>query len=364
VVPERPPVGPERPERRQTDDSLRVEREKTDEALTDDLSAVDETADAVLGLARRRADEIIARARAATDRGSTPGSAGAARALEAARGRADEALRVEREDAEEIVRVEREEHAKFLTLERDETDRDLSTERERSDRAVTVRDEFLGVVSHDLRNMLGVIVNSAALIAGAAGVDDEREAVLANARRIQRLSGRMSRLIGDLVDVASIDAGRLTVAREPGDPTHVAAEAVDTFTNEAAANGIALATYFAAPPCSVSFDAARILQVLVNLLGNALKFTPSGGSVTVRSERVGDEVRLSVSDTGLGIPADKLDSVFERFVQAHSNDRRGVGLGLFISKCIVEGHGGRIWVESTVGEGSTFTFTLPVSASP
>jgi len=97
----------------------------------------------------------------------------------------------------------------------------------------------------------------------------------------------------------------------------------------------------------------------VNLLGNALKFTPRGGRVTVRSERAGDELRVSVSDTGLGIPADKLESVFERFLQVGHDDRRGVGLGLFISKCIVEGHGGRIWVKSTEGEGSTFFFTLP-----
>jgi signal transduction histidine kinase len=102
--------------------------------------------------------------------------------------------------------------------------------------------------------------------------------------------------------------------------------------------------------------------VLVNLLGNALKFTPAGGSVTVRSERVGDELLLSVADTGLGIPSDKLESVFERFLQVGRDDRRGVGLGLFISKCIVEGHGGRIWVESAVGRGSTFTFTLPIDA--
>ena len=114
---------------------------------------------------------------------------------------------------------------------------------------------------------------------------------------------------------------------------------------------------------SVAFDAARILQVLCNLLSNALKFTPAQGSIVVRLEHVDDNVVCCVSDTGEGIPDDKLEAVFDRFVQLTKNDRRGVGLGLFISKCIVQGHGGRIWVENRIGAGSTFCFTLPVEAS-
>ena len=109
---------------------------------------------------------------------------------------------------------------------------------------------------------------------------------------------------------------------------------------------------------SVAFDAARILQVLCNLLSNALKFTPAQGSIVVRLEHVDDNVVCCVSDTGEGIPDDKLEAVFDRFVQLTKNDRRGVGLGLFISKCIVQGHGGRIWVENRTGAGSTFCFSL------
>jgi signal transduction histidine kinase len=110
-----------------------------------------------------------------------------------------------------------------------------------------------------------------------------------------------------------------------------------------------------------SFDPARILQVIGNLLSNAVKFTPSHGSVVVHVERVGDNIVFAVADNGEGIPADKLHTVFERFVQLTSDHRRGgVGLGLYISKCIIEGHGGRIWAENRSGGGSTFSFSLRI----
>jgi signal transduction histidine kinase len=109
-------------------------------------------------------------------------------------------------------------------------------------------------------------------------------------------------------------------------------------------------------------DSARIFQVLINLLSNAVKFTPRGGKIVVRVERVGPDLCFAVRDTGEGIPADRLESVFERFVQVR-DDRRGMGLGLYISKCIVEGHGGRIGVESTLGHGSSFLFTLPLQSA-
>lgn len=113
-------------------------------------------------------------------------------------------------------------------------------------------------------------------------------------------------------------------------------------------------------PAVLAFDPARILQVLTNLLSNAIKFTEVGGRVTVRVSDVGGgDIRVSVSDTGIGIRADKLDAVFVRFIQVAGNDRRGLGLGLYISKSIVLGHGGRIWAESQLGEGTTFSFTLP-----
>ena len=140
------------------------------------------------------------------------------------------------------------------------------------------------------------------------------------------------------------------------------AEAVETFQAQASGNGITLTAQIEPGVPAVAFDAARILQVLSNLLSNALKFTPAHGTVVVRLERVEDTVVCSVSDTGEGIPDDKVEAVFDRFVQLTKDDRRGVGLGLFISKCIVQSHGGRIWAENRSGQGSTFCFTLPVSA--
>jgi len=120
---------------------------------------------------------------------------------------------------------------------------------------------------------------------------------------------------------------------------------------------VSLVTEIVSPLPRARFDPARILQVLVNLLSNALKFTPRDGTVSVRVECVGAEVRFAVHDTGLGIPADKLEAVFERFVQI-GPDRRGVGLGLYISRCIMSAHGGRVWAESIPGQGSTFRLAL------
>ncbi|HEX6297443.1 MAG TPA: ATP-binding protein, partial [Burkholderiales bacterium] len=103
----------------------------------------------------------------------------------------------------------------------------------------------------------------------------------------------------------------------------------------------------------------RILQVLANLISNSLKFTPRGGKITVRGEREAGNVRLCVRDTGSGIPGDALGRIFQRFAQFAKDDRRGLGLGLYISRCIVEAHGGRIWAESQPGAGSKMCFTLP-----
>lgn len=132
------------------------------------------------------------------------------------------------------------------------------------------------------------------------------------------------------------------------------------FQAQASARGVSLATDIVPGVPPAVFDPARILQVLTNLLSNAIKFTPAHGAVTVRVERIGDDVCFAVHDTGTGIPSDKLAAVFDRFFQVHQHDGRSVGLGLSISKCIVHGHGGRIWAKSKVGEGSTSSFTLPL----
>jgi signal transduction histidine kinase len=356
-----PPVDKEpTPEREQTNESLRAEREKADDALGDKLAAIEEIADAVIIKARARADEVLALARAKTDREIRTTDVESSRKTARARAQEDEALRGERADADDTLRAERGEHVAVLSVERHETDKDLVSERARSDDAVATRDEFLGAVSHELRNMLASMVGFAGLIAKAVSKEDHVDHVLMHAERIQRSGARMNRLIGDLVDVASIEAGVLAVSREVGDPAHVVTEAVDSFQARAAESGVSLVLDIVQPASPAAFDPARILQVLTNLLGNAMKFTPPSGRIVVRVERIADDLRFSVSDTGVGICSEDLDAVFERFHQVTTKDRHGVRLGLYISKCIVQGHGGRIWAESRIGEGSTFSFTLPI----
>jgi signal transduction histidine kinase len=348
------------PERRQTDDSLRAERDRADRAVAETLDQLEEAADAVISKAQVRADELLAAARERTDRGLAGASPRASLARE--RKAEDAAVREDRALAEDKLRQERTRAHGGAALARDrgETDRDLLGERARSDHALAARDVFLGIVSHDLRNQLNVIVGYSALMVEESSVDDRVARLRQHAERIQRSAARMSRLIGDLVDVASIEAGMLAVAREESDPAEVVREAVDTLGAHARAMGVAIEEEVASTPPAASFDPARILQVLVNLLGNAIKFTPAGGKVTVRLERLRDDIHIAVSDTGAGIPTDKLEVVFDRFVQVDASDRRGVGLGLYISRCIVNGHGGRIWAESRPGVGSTFHFTLPL----
>jgi signal transduction histidine kinase len=346
-------------EREQTDESLRAERKVTDQVLGDEQEGVDELADAVITRARLRADKVLAAARDKTDRrsGQDPSRARLPPELTSERALEDRVLRGERADADDILNVERAEHTARLSMEREETDKDLLRERKRSDDALGVRDEFLGIVSHDLRNMLHSIVLSASFIEENAK-GERADHVVKCALRIRRAGARMSRLVGDLVDVASIEAGALAVTFESADAALVVAEAIETFQAQAAANEISLQAEVVAP-VTATFDPARLLQVLSNLLSNAIKFTPRGGKVTVRAECSGTDLSLCVADTGAGIPADKLEVVFQRFHQLNGNDRRGLGLGLYISKCIVQGHGGRIWAESELGAGSKFCFTLP-----
>jgi len=352
-------------ERQQTDESLRVERERSDQAIGEELSVIDEVADAVIARARARADEVLAASRAKMDRRSATSAWTTTfpKTIERERVLEDRVLREERANADATLRQERAEHVALLSMERKETDEDLTSERTQSDDALATRDEFLGIVSHDLRDMLSTILSWAALIVIAGSRDDQLEQVRVHAQRIQRSGSRMNRLIGDLVDIASISSGVLAVTCEVGNPAQVVTEAVDGFRARALASGISLlADIVSSSP--VAFDPARILQVLTNLLSNAIKFTPADGKVVVRVERSGDEIRFAVTDTGIGIPPDKLEAVFVRFLQITNNDRRGLGLGLYISKCIVQGHGGRIWAESTVGAGSTFCFTLPIDVAP
>jgi len=354
-------------EREQTDDSLRDEREKTDRAIAEGRDLVQESADEVLRRAREEADAVLQEARRKADQvlDESAGTLSATAAVAIERDHEDAAVRADREAADQTLELERVETgrilARLLPAERDETDERLSAERVQSDGALANRDNFLGVVAHDLRDLLGGIVMSTSVVARICGDTEHSARIGAEVTRIQRHAARANRLIGDLVDVASIDAGRLSIVKTPDDVRTLLAEASDEFCASAAVKGIDLSVQ-AEASLPAEFDHARMFQVMGNLIVNAIKFSPSGGRIILHAECVGDEVRCSVRDHGPGIPADHLEKVFERFVQVDANDRRGLGLGLFIAKQIVEGHSGRIWAESTLGQGTSVLFVIPRQA--
>jgi signal transduction histidine kinase len=359
-----------RPERDETDESLRTERKNSDHVIAEGRTDVEEHADAVVERAREHADAVLDAARDKADqRLETAEPVAEAREVVAReRAREDEVVQQERAAADRRVHRQRVEEARtlarLLPMEREKTDRFLLTERARSDDALAHRDDFMGMVSHDLRNLLSGIVMNAMLLSEEATESDEGRRTVAGMKRIERYAARMKRLIGDLVDVVSIDAGKLAMEPQPVDASALITEAVDVFAQAASQGGITLESRTIGPAVVAELDHERMLQVLANLITNALKFTPRGGRVVVRGERVEDELRFSVSDTGAGIPGDMLEAVFERFTQVGKNDQRGLGLGLYISRCIVDAHGGRIWVESKLGEGSAFNFTIPLAAAP
>lgn len=360
------------PDRNQTDQSLRAERASADGVIEKRQTILEEAnldADAVLAEAREVADSVLAEARTTADKTLEQGAAqskdGSRATAAQKRERADDKVRDDRASADESLRLDRIKEAlafsKLLPLEREKTDRNLLTERARSDDALANRDDFLGMVMHDLRDMLGGIVLSADLLRRSASDNEEGKRILVETQRMQRYAARMNRLIGDLVDVASIDAGKFLATASPADCNALIAEAADTFQAAAAVKDISLVVEHDEGPLPADFDHERLLQVLANLLTNSIKFTPRGGRISLRCERKADAQLFSVTDSGPGIPGPMLESIFERFWQIGKDDRRGLGLGLYISRCIVEAHGGRIWAEGAIGDGATVRFTLPTA---
>ncbi|RYZ38134.1 MAG: hypothetical protein EOO71_25310 [Myxococcaceae bacterium] len=361
---------PPKPERDHTDEGLRTEREKSDREYARGQAAIEEDSDAAIDKARGQADEALRTSRDhADERMEQREAPSESEAIHQEREDADTALQGERATADEKLRDERAERMRALSallhLERMETDSRLLVERAHADTGLATRDEFMGMVSHDLRTLLGGIALQSALLKRNAADDEVGRRTAEAAAKIQRFTARMNRLIGDLVDVASIETGRIRIAPELQDATALVRESVEAFQPQASAQGISLDVKIRGNTLMAKFDHERVLQVLANLLSNALKFTAAGGRISLHVEPVGQDVRFSVADTGSGIQGDQLEHVFERFWQARREDRRGLGLGLYISRGIVEAHGGRIWAESHPGQGSTFAFTLPgASASP
>lgn len=224
--------------------------------------------------------------------------------------------------------------------------------------AIRAREDLLSIVSHDLRNPLSAIMLTATQIARTAAAKKPGSRVRQRTDGIRRAAAQMARLVDDLDDLSKIEAGKLLLlSKELRDARELVRQSVDTFGPLARARKLTLRMNLGRRPCRMWCDGDRILQILSNLIGNAVKFTREGGKITARTRRVGDDIVFSVQDTGTGIPADQLAHVFKPYWQAKPA-RKGLGLGLSVAKAIVDAHGGRIWVESTVGRGSTFSFAL------
>lgn len=351
-------------ERHSTDESLRTERLQTDSHLAGTFGALGDAGDDLVAKARNEADSVLRDARDRQDEELVAdGQLDEAADLEQQRADEDAALASERSGADDEATAERARRqlalASLLAHERNDTDLRLRLERTRADQVLSSREDFMAMVSHDLRTLLGSIALSAELVSERAAANAPIADVIGYANRIQRCCGQMNRLVGDLMDVTSIEADKLSIIQELGDPVRLVRDSVDTFQAAARLHAIELTCEIAQSAELIWFDPGRILQVLTNLVGNALKFTPTGGRITVRVESMAEEVRFTVSDTGEGIPVDQLTQIFERFFQTRKHDRRGLGLGLFIVKSIVQAHHGRVWAESTPGQGSRFIFTLP-----
>lgn len=353
-------------EREQTDDSLRVERDKTDHAIAEGRDLVQEGADDVLRRAREEADAVLEEARRKADQllKETAGTLTADAAVAMERVSEDAAVRADRDTADQTLELERVETARVLTrllpMERDQTDGRLQAERVQADGALANRDDFLGVVAHDLRDLVGGIVMSSSFIAQICADTEHEQRVGVEVSRIHRHAARANRLIGDLLDVASIDGGRLSIVKAPGDVRALLAEAADEFRPLAAVKDLELRLDSPDGAIPADFDHERLFQVIGNLIGNAIKFSPRHGQILLRAGRAGDHVQCSVIDSGPGIPDDQREKVFERFVQLTGNDSRGLGLGLFIAKQIVEAHAGRMWAERAPVQGTSMVFTIPV----
>jgi PAS domain S-box-containing protein len=227
--------------------------------------------------------------------------------------------------------------------------------------AERVKDEFVSVVGHELRTPLTSIRGSLGLLAGGVmgGLPDEAAEMLATA---VSNTDRLVRLINDILDIERIDAGHAGLDLAPVSPPELVEQSVQVLEAVAADAGVRVEIQ-AGEPLTVVADADRIVQTLTNLIGNAIKFSERGGTVTVSVARDRGRALFSVQDSGRGIPADRLGSIFERFNQVDASDARergGTGLGLAIARSIVEQHGGRIWAESVEGVGATIRFTLPL----
>jgi signal transduction histidine kinase len=250
-----------------------------------------------------------------------------------------------------------------------ERERALLLDREREARAVAesavrAREEILRVVSHDLGNSLSAVQVIANVLLRTLSGEETPAGVRQQIENVHQLATQMQRLRQDLLDVTMIEAGRLSIHRDRVVPRNLIENTAARYSPLAAEKSIELTSRVEDDLPEIMADEVRLLQVLANLVGNAIKFTPAGGRITLGAEAGDGGVRFSVADTGSGIAAEHLPHVFDRFWTTRAQNPQGAGLGLAISKGIVDAHDGRIEVSSREGEGTVFAFTVPAVTSP
>ena len=239
------------------------------------------------------------------------------------------------------------EHRRLLAAER--------AARASAQEAVKQRDDVLAIVAHDLRNPLGRILMSASLLKSEFPPDNVPKTLAI----LERAVKAAERLVRDLLDVSRLEAGGLRMERAPASAADLVAEVAEEFAGLAASRSVALRTRVAEGLPPVNADRSRVIQALSNLIDNALRLTPAGGTITISAARAQGLVEFAVEDTGPGIPPEQLPHLFDRFWQGSREHRGSSGLGLAIVKGVADAHGGRVFVESRVGEGTAFRMWIP-----
>jgi PAS domain S-box-containing protein len=227
--------------------------------------------------------------------------------------------------------------------------------------AIALREQTLAIVSHDLRSPLGTIVMAASILGDVDMARSNPHTQILAVEKIQTAAGRMERMIGDLLDFASIEAGRLSMLAKPHDAAAIVDEARASFEATATKRRIALTSEVAPHMPAIQCDRDRILQVIGNLVSNALKIVAPGAAVVLRAKAEGRQAVFSVADTGPGIALADQKRLFERYWRSPDAGYKGNGLGLAIARGLVEAHHGRLWVDSEYGRGATFYFTVPLA---
>lgn len=248
-------------------------------------------------------------------------------------------------------------------LRRSALENDLSRQVVREQAAVRARDELVAVVSHDLRNPMTIISMLCGMMQKAFSNNGPHTSrrITSAIDTMQQASNRMSVLLDDLLDTSKIEAGRYTISPQSLDVSQIFEEAFSLLTPLALEKAVEL-TFHAEPDLKMHADPERLFQVLSNLIGNAIKFTPAQGKIGVVAMSNGDDIVFSVRDSGKGIAPEQLPHIFDRYWTAKEGNALGTGLGLYISQGIIKAHGGQLLAESTLGEGSEFRFTVPKTA--